>query len=101
MFTANPTFQVNTHAYVCVSGGKKCSFFGKFGALCFLETPVLRFALLPYLPTTLSHVSLPSAFIVGFQVQRFTPVRSQKIESAIIGLEGGVVIFQSFDNYPF
>ena len=32
----------------CVSGGKKCSFFGKFGALCFLETPFLRFALLPY-----------------------------------------------------
>ena len=32
----------------CVSGGKKCSFFGKFGMLCFLETPVLRFALLPY-----------------------------------------------------
>ena len=31
----------------CVSGGKKCSFFGKFGVLCFLETPVLRFALLP------------------------------------------------------
>ena len=34
------------HTYGCVSGGKKCSFFGKFGALCFLETPVLRFALL-------------------------------------------------------
>ena len=32
----------------CISGGKKCSFFGKFGVLCFLETPVLRFALLPY-----------------------------------------------------
>ena len=33
---------------VCVSGDKKCSFFGKFGVLCFLETPVLRFALLRY-----------------------------------------------------
>ena len=31
-----------------VSGGKKCSFFGKFGVLCFLETPVLRSAVLPY-----------------------------------------------------
>ena len=30
------------------SEGKKCSFFGTFGVLCFLETPVLRFALLPY-----------------------------------------------------
>ena len=29
-------------------GGKKCSFFGKFGQLCFLVTSVLRFALLPY-----------------------------------------------------
>ena len=28
--------------------GKKCSFFGKFGVLCFLETPVLRFALSPH-----------------------------------------------------
>ena len=37
-----------THTHVCVSGGKKCSFFGKFGVLCFLVTPVLRFALLPY-----------------------------------------------------
>ena len=31
-----------------VSGGKKCSFFGKFGVLGFPETPVLRFALLSY-----------------------------------------------------
>ena len=30
------------------SEGKKCLFFGTFGVLCFLETPVLRFALLPY-----------------------------------------------------
>ena len=36
------------HTYVCVSGGKKFSFFGKFGVLCFLVTPVLKFALLPY-----------------------------------------------------
>ena len=33
---------------MCVSGAKKCLFFGKFGALCFRETPVLRFTLLPY-----------------------------------------------------
>ena len=36
------------HMHVCVSGGKKCWFFRKFGMLCFLLTPVLRFALLPY-----------------------------------------------------
>ena len=38
----------DTHTYVCVLGGKKCSFFGKFGALCFLEISLLRLALLPY-----------------------------------------------------
>ena len=37
-----------THTHMCVSGGKKCSFFGKFGFLWFLETLVLRFTLLPY-----------------------------------------------------
>ena len=36
------------HTHLCVSGGKKCLFFGNFGLLCFLATPVLRFALLPY-----------------------------------------------------
>ena len=34
--------------HLCVSLGKKCLFFGKFGVLCFLVTPVLRFASLPY-----------------------------------------------------
>ena len=38
----------DTHTYVCVSGGKKCTFFGKFALLCFLETPVLKFTFLPY-----------------------------------------------------
>ena len=33
---------------VCVSGVKKCSFFGKFSVLCFLVTYVLRLSLSPY-----------------------------------------------------
>ena len=37
-----------THTVVCIFGGKKCSFFGKFGVLSFLVIPVLRFAFLPY-----------------------------------------------------
>ena len=41
----------------CVIGGKKCSFFGKFGVL-FLETPVLRFALLPYYRQSMSKAQL-------------------------------------------
>ena len=42
------TFQFICSVYVRVSGGEKYSFFRKFGMFCFLETPVLRFALLPY-----------------------------------------------------
>ena len=38
----------NTHSCVCISEGKKCSFFGKFGVLCSLVTLVLIFALMPY-----------------------------------------------------
>ena len=33
---------------VCVSGGKKCLLFWKLGVLCFLATPILRLAVLPY-----------------------------------------------------
>ena len=36
-----------THTCVCLSMGKKCSFLGKFGVLCFLVTYVLKFVLLP------------------------------------------------------
>ena len=36
----------DTHRYVCVSGGKKCSFFGKFGVLCVLITSVFNFVFL-------------------------------------------------------
>ena len=48
-----PKFPKNKHflppdTHTFVSGGKKCLFFGNFGVVCFLETPVLRFALLPY-----------------------------------------------------
>ena len=47
-FPKNEHFLLSdTHTYVCVSAGKKCSFFRKLDVLCFLETPVLRFALLP------------------------------------------------------
>ena len=42
------TFDLFLQTCVCVSGCKKCSFFGKFGRLCFFVTSVLRFAFLPY-----------------------------------------------------
>ena len=37
-FSDKPT---DWHTYIWVSGGKKCSFLGKFGALCFPVTSVL------------------------------------------------------------
>ena len=40
---------------VCVSGGKKFFFLGNFGVLCVLQTPVLRFARLPYYRRLLFH----------------------------------------------
>ena len=38
----------DTHTYVFLSGDKKCSLFGKFGVLCFLETHILWFVFLAY-----------------------------------------------------
>ena len=48
MFPENEHFLPPEVYVCCVSGGKKCSFFGKVSVFCFLVTPVLRFALLPY-----------------------------------------------------
>ena len=63
----------DTHTYVRLSGGKKCSFYWKFGMLYFLETPCLRFARLPYYwrvdiwyfhqSMTLSNVTLKGALL--------------------------------------
>ena len=57
--TKHAKFPKNEHflppdTYVCVSRGRKCSFFGKLGVLCFLEILALRFVLLPYYRRTLS-----------------------------------------------
>ena len=50
-FSEKQTFLI----YVCVR--KKCYFFRKFGVPCFLETPVLRFALLPYYQRNIDDVT--------------------------------------------
>ena len=49
-FSEKRTFLItpDTHRHVHVTAGKQCSFFGKFGVLCFLVTPVLSLAILPY-----------------------------------------------------
>ena len=46
--TPPPCYPVNISYPLILTPGKKCSFYGKFGALCFIETSVLRFALFPY-----------------------------------------------------
>ena len=56
----------DTHKFVCVSGGKKCSSFGKFDVLCFLVTPVLRYALLPYCGR-IDHTYIESFAVAGSQ----------------------------------
>ena len=45
-----PQVYLPLDTYMClyISGGKKCSFFRKFGLLCFLVIPVMIFAFLPY-----------------------------------------------------
>ena len=45
-----------TEIFVWVSVGKKYSFFGKLGVLCFLITSVLRFAYLPYYRRKLNEI---------------------------------------------
>ena len=56
-FSQKQTF----NTYVRVSGGKKCLFFGKVGVLCFLETPVLRFALLLYYQQAIMEMLIKTA----------------------------------------
>ena len=46
--TKVPQIFRKTNILFFISSGKKCLFFRKFGVPCFLETPVLRFALLPH-----------------------------------------------------
>ena len=46
-FPEKRTFLISRYAHVRIKR-TKCSFLGKFGVLCFLETPVLRLALLSY-----------------------------------------------------
>ena len=54
---STPNFSKNEHLLsMCVSGGKKYSYFEKFGVLCFLVTSVLRFFLLPYYRRILGNV---------------------------------------------
>ena len=69
-FSVKQTFlTTDTHTYVCVSEGKKHPLFGKFGVLCFLVTPVLRFALLPYYQRVLPNIEILSSKVFHFHLR--------------------------------
>ena len=57
VFQENKACQIfrKTNISYSLMRSKKCSFFRKFDMLCFLETSVLRFALLPYYRRFLDH----------------------------------------------
>ena len=49
IFQKTNIFYPLIHTHLCAyQGVKNVCFFRKFGMLCFLEAPILRFALLPY-----------------------------------------------------
>ena len=89
---------------ICVSKDKKCSFFGKLGMLCFLETSVLRFALLPYYRQNEMHFSesyselcetpkIENFFIFGRVLNTLLlSARKGKLESFILKLPRFLVV---------
>ena len=92
-FPKNEHFLVpDPHTYVCVSEGKKCSFFGKLGVLCFPWKTRFKIRLFGLLPTkysklsvTLSNIGLQSKqnlnFIVRFLLVLYQFVYSINLKS--------------------
>ena len=101
-----------THTFVCVLGSKKCLFLGKFGMLCFLVTPVLRFALLPYYRRIIVIVILLWSLVVGDtkslfrcaltnRTAKFEISRSCNIQNTAICVFQGIGSFIIFLNSLF
>ena len=95
--------------YVCISGGEKCSFFGKFDVPCFLRTPVLRFALLPYYRPYLHGKNLryhlnPSRYIDYQRILKsdwtwaFWPITYEPKSSQIWGLHKKIENYKIFPS---
>ena len=59
------------HTYVCVSGGKECLFFGKFGVLCFFWNTHFEICPFALLPTNCSDHS-DYGRVLSMPVQSFT-----------------------------
>ena len=83
-----------THTYVCVSKGTKCSFFGKFGVFCFLGASILGFT---SLPTNYSELNF-------FQFNCLPPYLNKfdKVKSSIVYYEYILLDFwMKFQNKVF
>ena len=76
----------DTHTLQYVSGVKKCLFFRKFGVLCFLVAPVLRFVFLPHyqwIQNPLEHLTL--SFSWKYSTFKSRLLFSQKDPSKMFG----------------
>ena len=98
--TSYPLIRTRTCAYVCMSGGKKCSFFGKFGVLCFLETTVLRFTLLPYYRQTKGFKTSKFNDKKGFNVYKLNSEKNKK-DFGHVNLISQPNLFQYFCALPY
>ena len=63
-------------------GVRNVRFFGKFSVLCFLETPVLRFALLPYYRWIV--MKLWEQFFVAFQCDHFFSFKGVVFDNVLV-----------------
>ena len=114
-FSKKRTFLTHWYAH----GGQKCSFLGKFDVLSFLETPILRFALLPsYRQNNIEKKLVQHAtenygllqwrqchLIINFLIQpSFQKTRTQFLSCNIVRIEEGFevlffIIFRKQKNY--
>ena len=98
---------------VCVSGDKNF-FFGKFGVLCFLVTPVLGFAFFPYcrrtdLQNITEHMTFPNLYIhslhtnipnsVGIEAVKITFEFKSKTTSSIQNIHANTFAGIPEENY--
>ena len=96
----NPVIHIRPCTYQGVSNVR---FFGKFDVLCFLETPILRFALLPYyLWTTIILLTLinkewvtsdPSVYVFGTCFLQILPQTSYLLCCRALVLSSPLEVF--------
>ena len=81
-------------------GVKKCSFFGKFDLLCFLETPILRFTLLWQRSLNInSKIQTLSTGLFDYGLADSTEVVLQNALSVVFFCYYAVVTFPVYEVY--